>query len=141
MDITGIGSIFDFLSKGIDKIFPDQNEANKIKVEMLKLQQEGAFRELELEFKAASEQRAILLKEAEHPSVFVSGGRPAALWVCVGGLFYTFIAQPLLAWAALIAEATPPPNIDTTLLIQLLFGMLGLAGLRSWEKEKGVARK
>lgn len=30
MDITGIGSIFDFLSKGLDKIFPDKNEANKI---------------------------------------------------------------------------------------------------------------
>ncbi len=140
-DITGLGSVFDFAGKVIDKIFPDKDAADRAKLEMLKLQQVGEFKEIEAEWDNMKAQIAINVEEAKHPSLFVSGGRPAAMWVCVVGLFYTFIAQPLLSWAAILYNKAVPPEIDTTLLMQLLFGMLGLAGMRSWEKNKRVARK
>ena len=141
MDITGIGSIFDFGSKVIDKLFPDKNEAEKAKIAMIQLQQEGAFKELELEYKAAAEQIAVNMKEAEHPSVFVSGARPAAMWVCVAGFGYNFIIFPLLSWASLNLSWQVPPVIDSTIMMNLLFGMLGLAGFRSYDKKNGVASK
>jgi len=141
MDITGIGSIFDFGSKVIDKLFPDKNEAEKAKIAMIQLQQEGAFKELELEYKAAAEQIAVNMKEAEHPSVFVSGARPAAMWVCVAGFGYNFIIFPLLSWASLNLNWQVPPVIDSTIMMNLLFGMLGLAGFRSYDKKNGVASK
>jgi len=140
-DITGLGSVFDFLSKGIDKIFPDADARDKAKLEMLKLQQAGEFKELELEFENAKQQLAVNAEQAKNPSVFVSGGRPAAMWVCVFGLFYTFIGHPLLSWVSLINKMAVPPTIDTSLLIQLLIGMLGLAGFRSFDKRNGVASK
>ena len=143
MDITGIGSIFDFLSKGLDKIFPDKNEANKAKLEMLKLQQEGAFKELELEYKAATEQVAVNMKEAENPSVFVSGWRPAVGWVCVSAYAFNYLALPFLNWAALWYDKTAPAIValETGELTTLLFGMLGIGGLRTFEKVKKVATK
>ena len=141
MDITGIGSIFDFGSKVIDKLFPDKNEAEKAKIAMIQLQQEGAFKELELEYKAAAEQIAVNMKEAEHPSVFVSGARPAAMWVCVAGFGYNFIIFPLLSWASLNLSWQVLPVIDSTIMMNLLFGMLGLAGFRSYDKKNGVASK
>ena len=91
---------------------------------------------LEIENQGLQAQIELNKIEAQNASVFVSGWRPAAGWVCVLGLFYTFLLQPLLAWAT----SSKPPEIDTTLLIQLLFGMLGLAGIRTYEKGKGIAR-
>lgn len=142
-DITGLGSVFDFLSKGIDKIFPDKNEANKVKLEMLRLQQEGEFKELDLEFKAAANQIAVNLKEAENPSVFVSGWRPAVGWVCVLAYAFNYLALPFLNWASKWADASAPAIValETGELTTLMFGMLGIGGLRTFEKIKKVANK
>jgi hypothetical protein len=143
LDITGLGSVFDFLSKGIDKIFPDKNEANKVKLEMLRLQQEGEFKELDLEYKAAANQVAVDLKEAEHPSVFVSGWRPAVGWVCVLAYAFNYLALPILNWSARWVDASAPAIValETGELTTLLFGMLGIGGLRTFEKIKKVAHK
>ena len=142
-DITGLGSVFDFLSKGIDKLFPDKNEANKVKLEMLRLQQEGEFKELDLEFKAAASQVAVNMKEAEHPSVFVSGWRPAVGWVCVLAYGFNYLALPVLNWLAKWADQSAPAiiSLETGELTTLLFGMLGIGGLRTYEKVKKVANK
>ena len=140
-DITGLGSIFDFGSKIIDKIFPDKTVAEAAKLKMFELQQQGEFKEIDNDFQLTLEQIKVNAIEAASPNMFVSGGRPAAMWVCVGGLAYTFILQPLLAWGALIAEVPVPPVIDTSMLLQLLIGMLGLAGWRSFDKSKNVASK
>jgi len=143
LDITGLGSVFDFLSKGIDKIFPDKNEANKAKLEMLRLQQEGEFKELDLEFKAAANQAAINLKEAENLSVFVSGWRPAVGWVCVSAYAFNYLALPVLNWISKWIDANAPAVValETGELTTLLFGMLGIGGLRTFEKIKKVANK
>jgi hypothetical protein len=80
------------------------------------------------------------MKEAEHPSLFVSGWRPFVGWVCGLGCAYGFIVQPFLAWFAALAQVSAPPALDINTLIGLLGGLLGLGTLRTAEKIKDVAR-
>lgn len=135
LDITGIGSIFDFGSKILDKIFPDKNEADKAKLAMLQLQQHGELKELENEFAILARQSEVNLEEAKSSNLFVSGWRPSVGWVCSSGLFYSALLQPILK-----AFGVNAPITDTSVLIQMLFALLGIAGMRSWEKSRGVAK-
>ncbi len=96
---------------------------------------------LEIENAQLTAQTEINKAEAQNPSVFVSGWRPAVGWCCVLGLVYSFFIQPLGAWGAkLCGFKDMPPVLDMAVLFQLLVGMLGLAGFRSWEKKEGVSR-
>lgn len=81
-------------------------------------------------------------QEAASSSVFVSGWRPAIGWVCAGALFYQYLLVPLLTWAtAAVGFNLPtPPSLDGSLW-ELMFGLLGMGGLRTYEKIAGVARK
>lgn len=136
LDITGLGAIFDFGSKVIDKIFPDADARDKAKLAMLQMQQQGDFKELELQYKNATEQIAVNVEEAKSASLFVAGWRPAAGWVCVLGLLYSVFIRPMISWLATIASFNAvPPVIDNVMLMQLLFGMLGLGALRSYDKK------
>ena len=73
--------------------------------------------------------------EAAHKSLFVSGWRPSIGWVCMLGLLYnTIIANILGIWMEV-------PEVDTTLLVPVMMGMLGLGAMRSYEKVNKVARE
>ena len=78
--------------------------------------------------------------EAASPSAFTSGWRPGIGWVCALALFMQYIARPMLMWGGIVTGHQWPtlPGIDDNLW-QLMLGMLGLGGLRSFEKVKGVA--
>jgi hypothetical protein len=76
--------------------------------------------------------------EAASASFFVAGWRPAVGWMCVMGVGYTYIGQPFLSWASVNWGWQVPPVIDTGALMTLLLGMLGLGGLRTYEKVKDV---
>ena len=86
--------------------------------------------------------------EASSSSLFVAGWRPAIGWIGAVALGYQFLLYPLLVWAWALLQARglvpgnlqPPPMLDTDALWVVLSGMLGIAGLRSVEKVKGVAR-
>ena len=79
--------------------------------------------------------------EAANSSVFTSGWRPFIGWVCGGALAYQYVGAPILMWAAtsLGFNLAQPPKLDDTLW-QLVFAMLGMGGLRTFEKLKGVAK-
>jgi hypothetical protein len=79
--------------------------------------------------------------EAASPNPFTSGWRPFIGWVCGAALAYTYLAYPLLTWAGALwfPDIKPPQLGNGDMLYELLFGMLGLGALRSWEKVKGVA--
>jgi hypothetical protein len=94
----------------------------------------------ELNAKIVSGQTDVNLAEASNPNLFVSGWRPAAGWTCVLGLVYSVFLRPMISWIATMAGASAvPPVIDDMLLMQLLLGMLGLGGLRTYERIKGKA--
>lgn len=78
--------------------------------------------------------------EAASPSAFTSSWRPAIGWVCAMALACQYIARPLLEWGGIVSgHPLPPlPGIDAHLW-ELLTAMLGLSGLRSFEKLRGVA--
>jgi hypothetical protein len=85
-------------------------------------------------------------EEAKHASLFVAGWRPAVGWICGIALGWNFIVHPMLLWLAFILPDIPvdlstAPQLDTGELMTVLLGMLGLGGLRTYEKRVGVDRK
>jgi hypothetical protein len=83
--------------------------------------------------------------EAQHGSIFVAGWRPAVGWICGIALGWNFIVHPMLLWIAFVVPDIPidlstAPQLDTGELMTVLLGMLGLGGLRTYEKRVGVAR-
>lgn len=96
---------------------------------------------LDLAAKAEAEQREINRVEAASNSLFVAGWRPAIGWVCALALGFQYLVRPLFGWAAGVWWPQLPslPGLDSNLW-ELMFGMLGLGSLRSFEKAKGVAK-
>ena len=80
--------------------------------------------------------------ESAHKSIFVAGWRPFVGWVCGVSLAYHFIVAPLLQFGfALSGMEQELPEFDFSQLSTVLMGMLGLGGLRTFEKMKGVSRE
>lgn len=142
MDITGLGSVFDFGSKVIDKLFPDKTEAERVKLELFKAQQAGELAELTAQWDNAKAQAAVNQVEAGSASLFVSGARPFIMWICGVGLGMQFLVAPSIMWgAAILGKTLVLPALDMGTLLTLLLGLLGLGGMRTVEKLSGVARK
>ena len=112
----------------IDKILPDKTARESAKAKLNELELNG-------ELKLLLGQLEVNKVEASHPSLFVSGWRPACGWVCVLGLGYNVFINPLMSvWFTM-------PPVDQSLLYPVLLGMLGLGLERTVEKVKGVARR
>jgi hypothetical protein len=135
-------ALLDFLnigSKIIDKVIPDPQAKAEALFKLKELEQAGELKVLDADLQIALAQADINKAEATDPNAFRSGWRPAVGWVCVVGLAYTFILQPLLSWASGVWNIPAPPPLDMGDLFTLLGGMLGLGGLRTFEKLKKVA--
>ena len=122
----------------IDKVLPDPQQAAEAKMRALELAQRGELAALDADVRMALGQMEVNRAEAQ-TDLFRGGWRPATGWCCVAGLAYQFLAQPLLPWVvALFGASVPPlPPIDNEALMVLLTGMLGLGGLRTFERVKG----
>ena len=130
-----ISAILNISSTIINKLFPDPTQAAQAQLALIKLQQDG-------DLAAIVGQMDINKIEAGSGSVFVSGWRPFCGWICGFGLAYVSIIEPIARLlATLIGYTGIFPAIDTTLTMQVLLGMLGMGGLRSLDKIKGVATK
>jgi hypothetical protein len=117
----------------LDRVLPDQAAAAKAKLEM-------EARLLEAAVAQSSQQAEINKIEAGHHSIFVSGWRPYIGWVCGMAMAWTFLLAPMLSWLLSVTGvvAVVPP-LQTEYLLELVLAMLGLGGLRSFEKMRGVA--
>lgn len=141
MDITGIGAVMDFGGKIIDRIWPDPAAAATAKLELFKAQQAGEFKEMEMVFDNAKAQLAVNTAEASNSNVFVSGWRPFIGWTCGAAFAYKFVLAPMLVFGLAIAgKVYNLPQIDLTDMLPILIGMLGLGGMRTYEKVKGVSK-
>ena len=81
------------------------------------------------------------IEQAKSPSIFVAGARPAIMWICAFGLGWQFVFQPVCVWAmAIWTPALAIPIIPTEGLMTLTLSLLGLGGMRSFEKTKGIQR-
>ena len=128
--LLGVGN------KLIDHFFPDSNQAAAAKLELLKMQQNG-------DLQVMASQMEINKIEAQNPSLFVSGWRPFIGWGCGVAFLYAALFEPLIRFISTVIFKYNGafPVIDTQLTLQILLGLLGLAGMRSWEKKEGVASK
>lgn len=124
----GVDILLGLASKVFDKVFPDPSKAAEAKLELMKLQQNG-------ELAAMMAQTEINKTEAASSSIFVAGWRPFMGWVGGLALMYQCLVRPL---AIAFFPALFFPALDDNLW-QLMVGMLGLGGLRTFEKTKGVA--
>ena len=117
----------------LDRFIPDPEAKRAAEAEFLKMAMDG-------ELKQTIAQLEINAREAAHPSVFVAGWRPFFGWAGGAGFVYATILQPLLAWAAVIKGWPQPPSLNLDLLWVVVTGMLGIGGLRTFEKTKGVTK-
>lgn len=117
----------------LDRFVPDPEAKRTAEAEFLKMAMDG-------ELKQTIAQLEINAREAAHPSVFVAGWRPFFGWAGGAGFVYATILQPLLAWAAVIKGWPAPPSLNLDLLWVVVTGMLGIGGLRTFEKTKGVTK-
>jgi hypothetical protein len=87
----------------------------------------------------AKGQLAINLSESKHQSLFISGWRPALGWVAVMGMAGNYITIPFTNFVlALLKIDITIPLISLETMMPIVMGMLGLGGLRTFEKHKGV---
>lgn len=127
-------SLIEIGSRILDRVIPDKAAADAAKLELLKAAQDQ-------EFALSLGQIETNKEEAKHASVFVAGWRPFIGWTCGVGLGWNFVGYPMATWAATIwfPEFVPPELLSDNLL-ELTLAMLGMAGLRSWEKFKQITR-
>lgn len=79
--------------------------------------------------------------EAAHRSIFVAGWRPFVGWACGFSLAWSYICQPIITFVlAQTGHLVELPALDMSQMMPVLMGMLGLGGLRSFEKYKGVSK-
>lgn len=141
MSFDPISAVFDLGGKLIDRLIPDPAQKQAAALELLKLQQSGELARLTAETDLAKGQLGVNLAEASNPNLFVSGWRPFIGWICGSGLGYAFLIRPIASpWAQKYLGA-PMEALDMSTLGTLLFGMLGLGGMRTVEKINGVAAK
>lgn len=141
MSLSGFGELFDFAGKVVDKLFPNAVDAANAKIELFKLQQSGELARLAAETDLAKGQIDVNKIEAASTSVFVAGWRPAVGWVGAAGFAYSVILEPMARFVAQVGFGYVGlfPVIDTNLTMQILFGLLGLGAMRSYDKKNGTS--
>ena len=129
-----ISSILPVAGEVIDRLVPDKNGAAKAKQEL-----EKAL--VHAEVSGLLGQIEINKVEAASRSVFVAGWRPFIGWSCGAAMAYSYVVQPILAFAlAQTGHLIELPRVELGEMMPVLLGMLGLGGMRSFEKFKGVSK-
>ncbi len=133
--LAALPTLLPALTEVLDRVIPDQAAAAKAKLEM-------EAKLLEAATAQASQQAEINKAEAGHSSIFVAGWRPYIGWVCGMAIAWAFLLAPMLSWLLpVMGVVAAVPPLQTEFLLELVFAMLGLGGLRTFEKLKGVASR
>jgi hypothetical protein len=90
-----------------------------------------------LALKPTLAQVEVMKAQAQHRSAFVAGARPFLMWVCGLGFLFSFVISPIIAW---VLPDVGAPILPLEVMLELTLGMLGLSGLRTIEKIKGVSK-
>jgi len=140
-----IGPILEIGKGIINRLFPDPAAAAAAQLELLKMQQNGDLALLASETDLAKLQIQTNVEEAKHANIFVSGWRPAVGWVCAAAFAYSYVLLPFAQFlvftfgtTAMAAQLKLAPTLELSEMLPVLFGMLGLGGLRTVEKVKNV---
>ena len=123
-------SVIGVAGKVLDKFVEDKDLKTKLEAEL-----KAQVISLDLAQAQAN------IEQAKHPSIFVAGSRPAIMWICAFGLGWQFVFQPVAVWGIAVSGIDVVlPIIETEGLLSLTLALLGLGGMRSFEKSKGIQR-
>jgi hypothetical protein len=132
MNLLGISSIIDSVGKVAGDLITTDKEKMQLEIENRKLDMAVDMAQIEVN-----------KIEAASSSLFTSGWRPYIGWGCGTAFLYSALFEPIARFVAQVGfnYSGPFPQLDTNLTMQVLLGLLGLAGMRSYEKSQGVASK
>lgn len=130
MALDPITAIADLIKTGLDKWIPDAGQREQAALDLAKMVHAGNMAQIEVN-----------KVEAASASLFVAGWRPFVGWSCGGAYAYTFIVQPFLIFILTAfhvrMDVSQLPILDMGELGVILFGMLGIGAMRSYDKGKG----
>lgn len=143
--LTGLIPIF---GKVLEKAVPDKDLREKLSHELATMGEEHAQAQIMAQIELNK-------TEAAHKSLFVAGWRPFTGWACGAALAFNYLILPILNWAITMwgtpiqivengmarTELPLLPVLDLEVMLPVLLGMLGLGGMRSYEKRNGVSRE
>lgn len=127
--ITAISNVAD---TAIKRIWPDATQVEIAKIQQVvdEMKQEAASQMAQLDINKA---------EAASPHWFVAAGRPAVIWVGVLNLLYSGLGISFGSWIAMCFGLPPLPAVDSSVTNAMLAALLGIGGMRSFDKVKGTA--
>lgn len=136
--LAAASALLPTFTKVLDRVIPDPEQRAKAELELLRLQQDGAFKELDAQLQVNLAQAEINKVEAASQSGFQAGWRPLAGYACVAGMGYEFLLRPLLPWVLVVSGVGDVPELPSLdgVLFELMFGMLGLGTLRTADRWK-----
>jgi hypothetical protein len=142
MTIDPLTVAFEVGKSIITRVWPDPVDQARELFKLEELKQKGDLAGLQSATSLMLAQIKVNEVSAKHPSVFVSGARPAAIWAGVFSMSWAGIFHPLLTWiwAFKGMAGTPPPLIESTALLAIVSGLLGIGTMRSYDKTKGVSK-
>ena len=119
----------------LDKVIEDKDQKAKLAHELATMADK-------LSHEQQLEQIEVNKAEAASGSLFKGGWRPFIGWVCGIAFCYHFVVQPIIIFVVALVGVNIPdlPNFNMNTLLTVLGGMLGIGGLRTYEKQKGLTK-
>lgn len=137
----GVGDIVQGAAKIIGLFVEDPTEKAKALAKLNEMQHDELMAQLDMDKSIAVSQSQTNTAEASSGNLFVAGWRPMVGWVCGAAYAYTFVIQPFLTFIlAAFGRTVATPVLSMADLVPVLFGMLGLGAMRSYDKKNGVAK-
>ena len=140
-----ISGLFSAAQSLISRFFPDPEKQAEAQRALLQMQQNGELALLASETDLAKLQIQTNVEEAKHANIFVSGWRPAVGWTCAAAFAYSYVLLPFAQFlvftfgtSEMVSQLKLAPKLELSEMLPVLFGMLGLGGLRTVEKVKNV---
>ena len=140
-----ISGLFSAAQSLIERFFPDPEKQAEAQRALLQMQQNGELALLASETDLAKLQIQTNVEEAKHANIFVSGWRPAVGWTCAAAFAYSYVLLPFAQFlvftfgtSEMVGQLKLAPKLELSEMLPVLLGMLGLSGLRTTERIKGV---
>jgi hypothetical protein len=136
MNFLGIGTVIESVGKVAGDLITTDKEREQLRLQEKELDQRMDLAQVELN-----------KVEAATGSLFNGGWRPAIGWTCAIALFCYYVPYVLAATALWVVQVwgtgtlLPRPDLGIADLLGLVFAMLGMSGLRTIEKSRGIAAK
>lgn len=140
--MIGLDAVLGLAGKVIDRVIPNPEQRDEARFKLVDLAAKGELEEIKADLQVLTTlgevdkaQIDVNKVDAQSDRFIQYGARPAALWMCVAGLGYTFLLQPIGTWImANWSDWTPLPELNTEVLLFMGSGLLGLGTLRTVDK-------